>query len=208
MDSGSCAYRWRIDTWGIDTSQRTKPGRVVYKRGSIMDIKRRLNPFWFWFHWSQPVLSHNKAIGNTSKSTDECICNPVPVRDSYSEGGERKCLRVGRCFDFVGSAGNKVDRPVQWMELTDSSFIDNPSIGNNNFYIRLLFIDKKTKGDRQYLEITWEWMKRACAFKRQCLQEVRHCCASRTPSRSGSRVDLTPTPATFWLGCARRAWRG
>ena len=46
-------------------------------------------------------FAQKKAIGNTSKSTDECICNPVPVRDSYSEGGERKCLHVGRCFDSV-----------------------------------------------------------------------------------------------------------
>ena len=49
------------------------------------------------------------------------LCNRVPVRDSYFEGAERKCLRVGRCFDCVGSSGNKVDRPVQRMELTDSS---------------------------------------------------------------------------------------
>ena len=37
-------------------------------------------------------------------------------------------------------------------------------------------------------------MKRAFAFKRQRLREVHHYCASRTPSRCGSRVDLVPTP--------------
>ena len=29
------------------------------------------------------------------------LCNPIPVRDSYSEGAGRKCLRVGRCFDSL-----------------------------------------------------------------------------------------------------------
>jgi hypothetical protein len=41
IGSGSCAYRWRIDT-----SQRTKPGSVVYKRCSFDFIERK------------PVLSH------------------------------------------------------------------------------------------------------------------------------------------------------
>ena len=66
-----------------------------------MDIKEGSIRFGFDFIERRPFFRTNKAIGNTSKSTDECICNPVPVRDSYSEGGERKCLRVGRCFDSV-----------------------------------------------------------------------------------------------------------
>ena len=100
IDSGSCAYRWRIDAWRIDTSQRTKPGRLVYKRGSIMDLKRRLTPFWLWFHWTQPVPSHKQSHWKHVWK-HWWMHNPVPVRDSYSEGGERKCLHVGRCFDSV-----------------------------------------------------------------------------------------------------------
>ena len=40
-------------------------------------------------------------------------CNPVPVRDSYSEGAERICLRVGHCLGSMLGALNKTYVPYR-----------------------------------------------------------------------------------------------
>ena len=67
------------------------------------------------------------------------LCNQVPVRDSYFEGAERECLRVGRCFDCVGSA--KIIKRIAPLSEWSCSILlyyfcpnrnDNKTLGYNN----------------------------------------------------------------------------